>query len=241
MDLIIFDKDGVLLDLTATWLPVAVDITHLLSQLTDGTVAPSVFQEIIGIDETSGKIDADGLFAAGSFLDQQSACAQRAPILNDHFHTEAYQAAITQIVERNAIAAPKPLGDIENTLVRLKQDGYRLAVLTNDSEKSARRSLEKMQILSLFEMVIGYDSGYGGKPDTAGFQAICEACDTQMSHAIMIGDTGADRKVADAASAKLFVGISANYPDATKALDGVDHLLPNIAGLPDLLASLKRA
>ena len=55
MDLIIFDKDGVLLNLTQTWLPVAVDITHLLSKLTEHEYAPEIFQSIIGISETTGK------------------------------------------------------------------------------------------------------------------------------------------------------------------------------------------
>ena len=238
MDLIIFDKDGVLLDLTATWLPVAVDITHHLSNLTNGDVSAQTFQQIIGIDETTGKIDPDGLFAAGSFLDQQSACAERAPLLQDHYHRPAYQAAISEIVERNAQRAPQPLGEIKRTLNALKDEGYQLAVLTNDSEKSARRSFEELGIKDYFHKVVGYDSGYGSKPDPTGFHAICEACQRTPNQAIMIGDTGADRKVAEAANAGLFVGISANYPQPTNALEGARYLLANIEELPDLLRSL---
>ena len=240
MDLIIFDKDGVLLDLTSTWLPVATDITHHLSSLTHHKVPAHKFQEIIGIDEASQTIDPDGLFAAGSFLDQQQACAAYAPELGAHYATPDYHEAIMQIVDRNATRDPVPLGDISGTLTQLQKAGYKLAVLTNDSERSARRSLEKMGITAFFEEIIGYDSGHGGKPDPAGFHAICKSCGTVAQNTIMIGDTGADRNVAKAADAGLFVGISARYPAPTKALDGTTHLLPSIEGLPDLLESIKR-
>lgn len=240
LDLIIFDKDGVLLDLTSTWLPVARDITHHLSALTHNKVPASKFQEIIGINEETGTIDADGLFAAGSFLDQQQACAAYAPELGAHYGTPAYHEAVMAIVDKNAQRDPVPLGDITGTLTILKQAGYQLAVLTNDSENSARRSLEKMGITSFFEEIIGYDSGYGGKPDPTGFHAICTACDTKPEHAIMIGDTGADRNVAKAANAGLFVGISARYPAPTKALEGTEHMLGSIEALPALLADITK-
>lgn len=239
MTLLIFDKDGVLLDLTKTWLPVAVGISHHLSHLTDGQVPAGAFQEIIGINETTGHIDPDGLFAAGSFLDQQAACAAHAPVLATYFTTSAYQQAIQAIVDENAKREPAPLGDVSTSLDKLKAQGYQLAVLTNDSERSARRSLEKMTLTSYFEMIIGYDSGYGGKPDPTGFHAICDACDTAPSEAIMIGDTAADKDVAQAAGASLFVGISATFPAPTKALKGAAHLLPTIEALPDLLSEIR--
>lgn len=228
-----------LLDLTQTWLPVARDITHHLSALTHHKVPASTFQEIIGIDEQTHTIDPDGLFAAGSFLDQQQACAAHAPELGAHYATPAYQEAIMAIVDKNAARPPVPLGDISASLQALTDDGYQLAVLTNDSEKSARRSLEKMGITDFFKQIVGYDSGYGGKPDPAGFLAICEACNSRADATIMVGDTGADRQVAKAAQAKRFIGISARFPEPTAALDGVDFLLPSIEGLAELLRSQK--
>lgn len=67
---IIFDKDGVLLDLEATWLNSAIAMTHYVAELTDGRHTATAFQSIIGIDETTRQIDANGLFAAGSSADQ---------------------------------------------------------------------------------------------------------------------------------------------------------------------------
>ena len=51
---VIFDKDGVLLDLEATWLNSAIAMTHFIASLTDGSHAAEEFQKIIGIDEKRG-------------------------------------------------------------------------------------------------------------------------------------------------------------------------------------------
>ena len=62
---IIFDKDGVLLDLAATWFPVAQKMTELLDEYTDGKYGAAFFQSIIGIDASDGSINHGGTFASG--------------------------------------------------------------------------------------------------------------------------------------------------------------------------------
>ena len=240
MDLIIFDKDGVLLDLTKTWLPVAIDITHLLSKLTNYEFEADIFQSIIGISEHSGKIDPDGLFAAGTFLDQQAACLAKAPSLKAHFEDPSYREAIMEIVKRNGQRGPVPHGDIEKSLRQLKSDGFQLAILTNDSQASAQNAMARLGVTDYFEMIVGFDSGYGGKPAPQGYHAICQQCGIQAEKSIMVGDTGADVNVAEAAGAGLFIGISELYPKPTKALANTPHILPSIEGLPPLLHGLLR-
>ena len=236
MTLIIFDKDGVLLDLPKTWLPVARDITYLLSELTEHRYSAQLFQEIIGIEEQSETIDPDGLFASGSFLDQQAACIAKAPELQAHFDDPSYREKVMAIVQRNNQRGAVPLGDVQTALGALRDQGYRCAILTNDSEASAKRSSTELGIISHFEEILGFDSGYGGKPAPEGFLEICRRCDYAPEETIMVGDTSADLGVATAAGAGLFIGISARYPAPTKALETASHLLPNIEGLPDYLA-----
>ena len=52
----------------------------------------------------------------------------------------------------------------------------------------------------------------------------------------MVGDTYADFGAAKAAGAGLFIGISNIYPDCPDALKAATHLLPDLSGLPSLLA-----
>ena len=70
--LVIFDKDRVILDLQATWLPVAQAAAHTVTLIPNvGDVMPEITAEdllhSIGVDDQRGHIDPKGIFATGSF------------------------------------------------------------------------------------------------------------------------------------------------------------------------------
>jgi len=239
---VIFDKDGVLLDLKATWLNSAIAMTHFVSELTGGRHTPNVFQAIIGIDETTRQIDVNGLFAAGSSADQFREFVRFEPALEPLLlDNDAVQRQIRSIFQdtRNATldaVGSVPNGDIKTPLKRLYEAGYQLAILTNDSEDSARQSCAEIGILPYFNMIVGFDSGFGSKPEPNGLIAICEKLNITPDEAAMVGDTYADFGAAKAAGAGLFIGISNIYPDCPDALKAAAHLLPDLYGLPSLLA-----
>ena len=64
--LLVFDKDGVLLSLTATWLPVIEAVAdHTISRLPEGhsDITAADLLASIGVDAVSGQIDQAGVFA----------------------------------------------------------------------------------------------------------------------------------------------------------------------------------
>ena len=69
MRLVIFDKDGVVLDLQATWLPVARAVAaHTVTLIPAvGGVMPEITKadllHAIGVDDAVGVIDPKGIFA----------------------------------------------------------------------------------------------------------------------------------------------------------------------------------
>tara|TARA_Y100000589_G_scaffold315554_1_gene339244 strand:- start:1392 stop:2135 length:744 start_codon:yes stop_codon:yes gene_type:complete len=239
---VIFDKDGVLLDLEATWLNSAIAMTHFVSELTEGRHTPKVFQEIIGIDEATRQIDANGLFAAGSSADQFREFVRFEPALEPLLlHNTAVRKQIRSIFldTRNATleaVGSVPNGDVKTPLKSLYETGYQLAILTNDSENSARQSCADIGILQYFDIIVGFDSGFGSKPEPNGLIAICNKLNITPSEAAMVGDTYADFGAAKAAGAGLFIGISNIFPDCPNALKSAAHLLPDLSGLPSLLA-----
>ena len=241
---IIFDKDGVLLDLEATWLNSAIAMTHFVAELTDGRHPPAAFQTIIGIDETTRQIDANGLFAAGSSADQFREFVRFDPALEPLLFqdVEVRQKLRSIFLEtRDATldaVGSVPNGDVVSPLKALHEAGYKLAVLTNDSEGSARQSCEAVGIAPYFEMIVGYDSGFGSKPEPNGLLGICQALGIAPEQAVMVGDTYADLGAAQAAGAGLFIGISNIYPDCPEALKSVEYLLPDLTGLPAIMADV---
>ena len=244
---ILFDKDGVLLDLEGTWLNSAIAFTHYLSQKTGGSHPASVFQTIIGIDEISRSIDHGGLFASGSLRDQFDACSRDVPELAPLFADSAKVRVMIDDVflkEReqtlNTIGSV-PNGNVAAGVTDLKEAGYKLGVLTNDSEQSARRGCSDIKIADMMDVFIGYDSGYGSKPGADGFLAACTALGVTPAETVMIGDTSADIGAAKAAGAGLFIGVSALYPERTKPLQDIEHIVADTTGIAPILARLAKA
>jgi phosphoglycolate phosphatase len=242
---VIFDKDGVLLDLEATWLNSAIAMTHFIAGLTDGVHPAETFQQIIGIDEKSRRIDADGLFAAGSMATQFNAISEAVPQLadqlqqNHNIREKLRDVFLDARDETLAGVGSVANGDVITPLKQLQMEGYKMAVLTNDSVDSATRGCADIGVSDFLEMVVGFDSGFGSKPDPKGLLAICDALSCDPREVAMVGDTFADRHAAEQAGAGAFIGISSVYPDTPKALDGIEHLLPDLTGLPNVILSMR--
>ena len=240
---IIFDKDGVLLNLEQTWLDSAIAMTYFVSDLTAGKHDASVFQKIIGIDENSRRIDPDGMFAAGTSKAQIDAIIafepELEPELRENSETRKKLRDVflntreTTLGKFGSVAN----GDVITPLTALKDAGYKMGVLTNDAEASARRGCADIGISQLMDEVIGFDSGFGHKPEPHGFLELCARFQITPEEAVMVGDTAADRDAAQAAGAGHFVGISASEY-TPRALMGCRHILPDLTGLPALIKKL---
>ena len=235
-DLIVFDKDGVILDLEATWLPVARAVAqYTASRIPDdwnGKIGAPDLLAAIGVNDETGSINSKGIFAAGSFADIR-ACWQK--MLPSHMisldHDERYQHDVKELVNRHGRNQTVPKGDVETPLRQLYAKGYALAILTNDNEESAKKNMRDIGILDLFRVVVGADSGFGSKPDPDGFLHCCEVTGIAPAASIMVGDTMADYGAALAANAGDFICVAdsaKNLPheniDREKVISRIDQL-----------------
>ncbi|MEK9554153.1 MAG: hypothetical protein VW446_12890, partial [Alphaproteobacteria bacterium] len=70
---LVFDKDGVILDLVETWFPVVEKLVdYTLSRIpatSQSAVTRTGLLAAVGVDEASGHIDPMGLFAMGSLTE----------------------------------------------------------------------------------------------------------------------------------------------------------------------------
>ena len=102
--MIVFDKDGVILDLEATWLPVARAVAQYTASRIpddwDGNVGAPDLLAAIGVNDKTGLINSRGIFAAGSFADIR-ACWQK--MLPSHMISleddERYQCDVEELVK----------------------------------------------------------------------------------------------------------------------------------------------
>ena len=239
--LVIFDKDGVVLDLQATWLPVARAVAAYTAGLipSNGATAQVTTVDLlraIGVDDQHGHIDPKGIFATGSFAQMRAKWqAMLPPQMIDLEHDQAYRDAVQTIVHEQTCRTTKAKGDVVTPLHALYQNGYQLALVTNDSESSARQSLDDLGIADLFCAIVGADSGFGSKPDPDGLLHCCDIAGVMPDASIMVGDTIADYGAAMAAGCKQFVCIADSFEFRPHEDIQPEFVIADLMGLPGLL------
>ena len=240
--LVIFDKDGVILDLAATWLPVVREVAaHTVTLIPAvGGVSPKIASTdllyAIGVDDLRGHIDPKGIFATGSFAQMRSKWqAMLPPQMIDLDRDRAYSDAVQTIVYEKTRQTTKAKGDVVTPLNALHKEGYLLALVTNDSESSARQSLQALGIDDLFCVIVGSDSGFGAKPDPDGLLHCCDVAGVMPDTSIMVGDTIADYEAAMAAGCEAFVCIADAFEFRPHKDIQPEFVIPNLTELPGLL------
>lgn len=245
--LIIFDKDGVILDLAATWFPVVYAVAeYTVSIVPDHPVSVHNKQAVglddllahIGVD-ARGNINHDGLFAAGTFSE---ICQAWQTILPDNMinlqSDASYHAKVNELVVELVRGQTVAKGDVKSPLTILSDAGYILALLTNDNAASALQNLKDLEIDHLFATIIGADSGFGGKPAPQGLLHICKTHDVTPDQAIMVGDTIADYGVAINAQVQNFICIADDISHRPDVAIDPRLVIPGLGALPTLIENL---
>jgi phosphoglycolate phosphatase len=227
---ILFDKDGTLVDFDRTWAP-AVDA--VLRQLANGDEA--LYRKLCV---------ASGLAGGAHFLpdspligEPTSVFAQPWAALLRQPADAAFFAKIDGLLGSATAAHLSPIDDPKSILPALAARGYRLGLITNDAEATARAHLRKLGLDRLVEFVAGYDSGFGAKPAPAPVLAFAAAVGVPVAQTVVVGDTAIDVATAHAAGARaVLVRSGPHPPDALQQADA-DGVIASIA---DLAAWLER-
>ena len=129
---------------------------------------------------------------------------------------------------------------VTQTLTSLKQDGTRLAVLTNKPQELTDLLLPRLRIENLFTAVYGAGRKSYTKPDPRIFHDV--VADTLEGHgsgpAVMIGDSITDLNTARAAGVPCVLVSYGFTPVPAKDLGG-DAVIDDFAQLPQALRDLK--
>ena len=126
----------------------------------------------------------------------------------------------------------KPYPGCIESLQRLREDGVRLACVTNKERQHADRVLAVNGLAGCFEQVIGGDTLPWKKPDGRVLQHLLATLDCPPAHAAHVGDSFTDMLAARHAGVADWAvpwGYNAGQPIASMAPSRIFDSLPQIA------------
>jgi phosphoglycolate phosphatase len=227
---LLFDKDGTLVDFAATWNGATGAVIETLSAGDERLAAR--LAEIVHFDRGAATLLPSSPFIGGSLAELVLDWADALGVPPDG----AFDDRLKGLFHETALLAAVPIGDPAALLGELKDQGYRLGLITNDSEAGARAQSEKLGFAHHFDAILGYDSGHGRKPEPGPVLEFMRRFDLRPDETALIGDTLHDLDAARAAGA-VAIGVASGFLSAERLAPHADHVVGSIMELPALLAA----
>lgn len=114
-------------------------------------------------------------------------------------HFEELKRLYTEYFKEGCLYNIKPYPGILKLLGELKEQGAKLAVLSNKPHENTKNVVEKCFGTELFDLVQGQSDAFKRKPDPSGALYLAGLLETRPEQVMYLGDTGTDMKTGRAA------------------------------------------
>ena len=229
---ILFDKDGTLIDVNQTWIPV---YRQLLSDMfnTDKEGADRLLERA-GFDRLTKSFKPGSVLAGGTTLQliniwwpelDEPGKAEKQRIL-DH----DYAPLVKEFLH--------PLMPLEPILADLRSMNLVLGIATNDSHISARNHMAHVGVIEHFADIIAADTVAVPKPSGNMIRRFAEVTGLSPAEIAMVGDNHHDMEEARNGGAGLAIAVLSGNAAHADIAHLADHTIASVAELPALLRSL---
>lgn len=230
--LIVFDKDGTLIEQKPVLLALAQARFQSLAKIVNNKVAEE-WAETMGINMCTKEIDYRGPFA---YAPTREEVLIAATIIRQHESAEwSHAKDLAQEAYEKADKAMKPpygailIKGVEQTLRKLKASGFLTALATTDSHKRAHRAFDYLGISKYFDVIIGDEDVENGKPAADMILKACELTECLPSDAVMVGDSLGDLLMGKNAHVKACIAVLTGATPREKLGAAADVVVPSVA------------
>jgi len=231
LELVIFDKDGTLIDFHAMWSGWAEDLARRLESVTGEPIRGPLFRAL-GFDAASGRTLAHAPLAVMPMARLRDLTVEvlRAACRSG---TAAEDAVRRSWQAPDPVALAHPLADLPALFTSLREGRRRIAVATSDDRAPTEATLAGLGVAGLVDVVVCADDGLPVKPAPDMVLHLCRTLGIPPSRAAMIGDAPADLVMGRAAGVGLRVGVLSGVGSRRDLEPLADVILPSVASLLD--------
>jgi len=229
IDLVVFDKDGTLIDFHAMWGSWARELGSRLEQSVGRPVAPDVFAAI-GLDPSSGRVAVGGPLTVGTMASMHDTV--EAVIRRWCPNTAAARRATDAAwLEPDPVRDAVPLANLGALFGSLAGSGRRTAVVTHDDRAPTDATLRVLGVRDEVGAIVAADDGFALKPAPDAVLAVSAALRVPPARIAVVGDTAADLEMGRAAGAGLLIGVLSGLGSRSDLEPIADRVIPSIRAL----------
>ena len=229
IDLVVFDKDGTLIDFHAMWGGWARSLGERLEGATRRPVSGDVFATI-GFDPAGGRVHAGAPLAVATMAEIRETVAavvrRWCPSV-----AAARRAVEAAWFEPDPVATARPVADLPLVFGELRAAGRVIAVATTDDRAPTEATLRALGIRAEIAAIACADDGVGVKPDPAMLFALCQVARVPPARTAIVGDTPADLAMGRAAGAGRVVGVLSGVASREDLAPLADAVLGSVGEL----------
>lgn len=235
-DLVIFDKDGTLIDFAELWAYYTTSAVEALVATVETSGAKSAslradLYAMLGYDPTHRRFDTQSpvvtaplptlyTLAAGvlyrhgwGWLDAELQVQHAMiPVMNEPLRREMVHAT-----------APLPA-----LFAALRAAGVQIAVITSDDRTPTLAALTWLDVAHEVAFVACADDGYPYKPAPEAIWVACQTLGVDLARTVMVGDSTTDMLMGQRAGVGLRVAVLTGMMDTTVLAPLADVVLPSI-------------
>jgi phosphoglycolate phosphatase len=227
--LIIFDKDGTLIDIDAMWGSWVIELARRLETVAGLPVSGQLF-EALAFEPDSGAIYPDGPLSIAPAAEQRRLAGevlQAAGLSADEVETALDRAWHMP----DPVATARPLADLHWLFTTLRSFGLKIAVATSDDRTPTQATLAGLGVAALVDALACADDGLPLKPAPAMVLSICDRLDISPAKTVVVGDNVDDLRMGWAAGVGLVIGVLSGVSPASVLAPYADILLPSVENL----------
>ena len=205
IDLVIFDKDGTLIEFHSMWSGWAITLADGLRLATGRTVQDPLFA-MLGYDPATATVLPHGGLAATPMARLRDR-TRGVLVANGLTPDDADRALAVAWHAPDPVGLASPLADLGALFARLHADGRKVAVATSDDRDPTVRTLAALGIADDVDALVCADDGVPVKPAPDMVARLCAATGVPPERTAVVGDSPADLLMARAAGAGLAIGV----------------------------------